>query len=91
MVRESTDDKIKNEYKEKYKDLNPDFIFSAPAYNMRSTEINAVIALNQLKKLDKNNKIRAKNLQIFLKNLDKKNMLLILIRPETLTMLLPFS
>ena len=72
MVRESTDDKIKNEYKEKYKDLNPDFIFSAPAYNMRSTEINAVIALNQLKKLDKNNKIRAKNLQIFLKNLDKK-------------------
>jgi CDP-6-deoxy-D-xylo-4-hexulose-3-dehydrase len=55
MVRESTDDAIKNTFKEKYSDLNSDFIFSAPAYNMRSTEINAVMALNQLKKLDKDN------------------------------------
>jgi CDP-4-dehydro-6-deoxyglucose reductase, E1 len=72
MVRESTDDSLKNKYKKKYSDLNPDFIFSAPAYNMRSTEINAVMALNQLKKLDKNNKIRAKNLGIFLENLDSE-------------------
>jgi CDP-6-deoxy-D-xylo-4-hexulose-3-dehydrase len=72
MVRESTDDRIKNAYSKKYSDLNPDFIFSAPAYNMRSTEINAVIALNQLKRLDKNNKIRSQNLKIFLKNLDTK-------------------
>lgn len=70
MVRESTDENIKSEYKKKYKDLNPDFIFSAPAYNMRGTEINAVIALNQLKRLDRNNKVRARNLRIFLKNLD---------------------
>lgn len=67
MVRESTDDRLKSDYKKKYGDLNPDFIFSAPAYNMRSNEIHAVMALNQLKKLDKNNKIRAKNLRIFLK------------------------
>ncbi len=72
MVRESTDDRLKSDYKKKYGDLNPDFIFSAPAYNMRSNEIHAVMALNQLKKLDKNNKIRAKNLRIFLKNLDRK-------------------
>lgn len=70
MVRESTNDSLKNAYKKKYGDLNPDFIFSAPAYNMRSTEINAVMALNQLKRLDKNNKIRAKNLRAFLTNLD---------------------
>lgn len=70
MVRESTDEHIKNEYKETYSDLNPDFIFSAPAYNMRSTEINAVMALNQLKRLDKNNKVRSQNLKIFLNNLD---------------------
>jgi CDP-4-dehydro-6-deoxyglucose reductase, E1 len=70
MVRESTDDRIKNAYKKKYSDLNPDFIFSAPAYNMRNTELNAVIALNQLKKLDKNNRIRAKNLRTFLESLD---------------------
>lgn len=72
MVRETTDDSIKNDYKEKYPDLNPDFIFSAPAYNMRSTEINAVMALNQLPRLNKNNKLRAKNLKTFLDNLDSK-------------------
>lgn len=72
MVRESTDDDMRSECREKHSDLNPDFIFIAPAYNMRSTEINAVMALNQLKKLDRNNKTRSKNLKIFLKNLDGK-------------------
>lgn len=72
MVREATDQKMKDAYKKEFPDLNPDFIFSAPAYNMRSTEINAVMALNQLKKLDTHNKIRAENLKIFLKNLDTK-------------------
>lgn len=70
MVRESTDERLKNEYEKKYGDLNPDFIFSAPAYNMRNTEINAVMALNQLKKLDKNNRIRSANLKMFLGKLD---------------------
>mgnify|MGYP001613094181 FL=1 len=70
MVRESTDDRIKNTYTEQYPDLNPDFIFSAPAYNMRNNEINAVMALNQLKRLSKNNRVRSRNLGVFLKNLD---------------------
>ena len=72
MVRESTDESIKNSYAKKYSDLNPDFIFSAPAYNMRSTEINAVMALSQLPRLDKNNTLRAKNLKLFLDHLDGK-------------------
>lgn len=72
MVRESTNEKIKRDYAKKYKDLNTDFIFSSPAYNMRNGEINAVMALNQLKRLDKNNKTRKDNLKIFLKNLDPK-------------------
>lgn len=72
MVRESTNEKIKKDYAKKYKDLNTDFIFSSPAYNMRNGEINAVMALNQLKRLDKNNKTRKDNLKIFLKNLDSK-------------------
>lgn len=71
MVRDSTDESIQKKYMQKYSDLNPDFIFSAPAYNMRSTEINAVIALNQLKRLDKNNRIRSQNLKSFLKNLNE--------------------
>ena len=70
MVRECTNEKIKKDYAKKYSDLNTDFIFSSPAYNMRNSEINAVMAINQLKRLDKNNKIRKDNLKIFLKNLD---------------------
>lgn len=70
MVRESTSDELKQSYWDNYPDLNPDFIFAFPAYNMRSTEINAVIGRSQLKRLDENNKIRTENLHLFLQNLD---------------------
>lgn len=70
MVRESTSDDYKRLYREKHSDLNPDFIFAFPAYNMRSTEINAVIGRSQLKRLNENNKSRTKNLELFLRNLD---------------------
>jgi CDP-6-deoxy-D-xylo-4-hexulose-3-dehydrase len=70
MVRETTADEIKRSYMEKYPDLNPDFIFAFPAYNVRPTEIGAVIGRSQLKRLDDNNKIRIKNLDLFLSNLD---------------------
>ena len=69
MVRESTSDQIKRSYWEKYPDLNPDFIFAFPAYNVRSTEINAVIGRSQLRRLDRNNQIRSENLKVFLDNL----------------------
>jgi CDP-6-deoxy-D-xylo-4-hexulose-3-dehydrase len=70
MTRESTSDHLKRAYVEKYPDLNPDFIFAFPAYNMRSTEINALIGRQQLKRLDKNNNIRRENFDLFLQNLD---------------------
>ena len=70
MVRESTSDELKREYLDNHQDLNPDFIFAFPAYNLRSTEINAVMGRTQLKRLDTNNKIRDENLDAFLCNLD---------------------
>ena len=70
MVRESTDPELQRSYLESHPDLNPDFIFALPAYNLRSTEINAVIGRAQLKRLDENNQIRKENLDLFLKNLD---------------------
>ena len=70
MVREADSESLKADYQKKYPDLNPDFIFAYPAYNMRPTEISAVIGLSQLQRLSKNNKIRSKNLKIFLSNLD---------------------
>lgn len=70
MVRESVGDELKTQYKQAYPDLNPDFIFAFPAYNVRSTEINAVLGRNQLKRLDANNEKRTRNLKRFLEKLD---------------------
>jgi CDP-6-deoxy-D-xylo-4-hexulose-3-dehydrase len=70
LVRESTSDELKREYRDKYADLNPDFIFAFPAYNVRSTEINAVMGRQQLKRLDTNNRSRTENLELFLQKLD---------------------
>lgn len=70
MVREASNNATKRKYAQENPDLNPDFIFAFPAYNMRSTEIGAVIGRNQLKRLDKNNLRRKRNFEIFLDNLD---------------------
>ena len=70
LVRESTSERLKTYYKEKYPGLNPEFVFAYPAFNVRSTEINAVIARNQLKRLDENNKKRVRNFKCFLDHLD---------------------
>lgn len=70
MVRELSSDSLKKEYQQRHPDLNPQFIFSFPAYNVRSTELNAVIGRNQLKRLDENNKLRYENYKLFLDNLN---------------------
>jgi len=72
MVRESTSDTVKDTYREQCSDLNPDFIFAFPAFNVRSTEINAVIGRNQLKRLDANIRRRTENLHLFLNGIDPK-------------------
>jgi CDP-4-dehydro-6-deoxyglucose reductase, E1 len=70
MVREAESTELKHAYSERHSDLNPDFIFAFPAYNVRSTEINAVIGRAQLKRLDDNNRLRSDNLELFLSHLD---------------------
>ncbi len=70
MVRESSSDELRHSYAERHPDLNPDFIFAFPAYNVRSTEINAVMGRSQIKRLDENNKLRTENLALFLESLD---------------------
>ena len=70
MVRESGNTKFEKSMIKKYSYLSPKFIFLYPAYNMRNNEISAVIGLNQLKRLSDYNLKRAKNLKIFLKNLN---------------------
>ena len=70
MVRESSCDELRRSYAERHPDLHPDFIFAFPAYNVRSTEINAVMGRSQIKRLNENNKLRSENLTLFLENLD---------------------
>ena len=71
MVREATDERLRSQYATTHPDLNPDFIFAYPAFNVRNTEIGAVIGRNQLRRLDKNNQKRIKNHEIFLEHLDE--------------------
>ena len=70
MTREMTDVSMRQQIIESNPDLNPDFIFLRPAHNFRSTEINAVIGLSQLKKLDSKNQERRENFDLFISNLN---------------------
>lgn len=70
MVREARSDELRRGYREKHPDLNPEFIFAYPSWNMRSSEINAIIGRSQLRRLDANNALRQRNLRLFLGGLD---------------------
>ncbi len=72
MVREATDEKIKQQFIDSNPDLSPDFIFAYPAYNVRGNEIGGILGLSQLKRLDENNEKRRQNLKCFLDNLDSE-------------------
>lgn len=71
MAREST--KFKD-YREKYPDIDPSFIFVTDGYNFRNHEICAVLAKSQLERLDEFIHIRRSNytryVQILNKHLD---------------------
>ena len=69
MTRE-TSQATQEKYQKKYPDLNPLFTFAVPGYNMRGTELNAVLGLKQISRLDSNIDIRVKNLKCWLDNLD---------------------
>jgi CDP-6-deoxy-D-xylo-4-hexulose-3-dehydrase len=70
MVRECGSEKMKLAYKIQYPQLNPDFIFAYPAYNMRNTDLGGILGLSQLPKLDENVKLRNRNHERFLSKLN---------------------
>ena len=71
MVREANNQEFEKKMIKKYVNLSPKFIFLYPAYNFRNTEIGAVIGLNQLGSLDKNNEKRKRNFKLFLQLINK--------------------
>ena len=72
MLRESGNKQYEKKIVKENKDLSPKFIFLHPTLNFRNNEIGAVIGINQLKFLDKNNLQRVKNFKLFLELLDGK-------------------
>jgi CDP-6-deoxy-D-xylo-4-hexulose-3-dehydrase len=72
MVREATSETLKERFYTEYPDLNRDFIFAYPGFNMRSTELNAILGLSQLPRLDENNMRRRENYAAFLNGLDSR-------------------
>jgi len=71
MVRESSATDVKDRYRKDNPDLNPDFIFAFPAYNVRNTEIGGILGREQLKRIDEIVKIRNRNHDVFLNHLNQ--------------------
>jgi len=70
MVRESTDPETRDAYRARHPDLNPDFIFAFPAFNVRNTEIGGILGRRQLKRLDSIVAQRTINQDLFLSLID---------------------
>jgi CDP-6-deoxy-D-xylo-4-hexulose-3-dehydrase len=72
LVRESPFIKTREKYMSEHPDLNEDFIFAFASHNMRSTELNAVLGISQLSRLDSYIEQRRHNFQLFMDNLDSR-------------------
>jgi len=69
MTREASPE-LRKHYELSNPDLNPLFTFAVAGFNMRSSELNAVLGLEQMNRIDYNIERRRENLDIWLKNLD---------------------
>ena len=68
MTREASPE-LRKTFEQSHPDLNPLFTFSVPGYNFRNQEINAVLGLEQLKRLDFNCEQRSKNFILWVNSL----------------------
>ena len=75
MTREVSNE-TQEEYKNKYPNLNPLFTFAVAGFNMRSTELNAVLGIEQMNRIDSNVEKRRHNFKLWLDNLDKNKFIL---------------
>lgn len=70
LVREMSSERFRKEAAALALDCDPEFIFSHPAYNVRPTELNAVLGRKQLPRMEYQNAARTHNLVVFLNALD---------------------
>ena len=69
MTREASS-QVQEQYERTRPDLNPLFTFAVPGYNMRNQELNAVLGLEQLKRLNYNCDKRRDNFKTWVDSLD---------------------
>lgn len=72
LVRAGSDPARQQRYFAAHPDLSEDFIFAFPAWNVRGTELGAVLGRSQLQRLDARNEVRRRNLALFLDGLDRR-------------------
>jgi CDP-6-deoxy-D-xylo-4-hexulose-3-dehydrase len=72
LVREIKNKELKKKEQDKYSDLNSEFIFRYAAHNMRPTELQGILGLSQLTRLDANNEKRSRNFKYFLEKLNSE-------------------
>ena len=70
LLRECSDADYRQNIEQSFPDLDPQFIFVMPGFNVRPTEIQAVMGRSQLKRLEENVAARGANLRLFLSALD---------------------
>ena len=71
MLRESSDKNFHQSWLERFPELNPDFVFLWPGWNMRGTEIGGILGLSQLPRLDNMIRKRNENHLRFLERIDQ--------------------
>ena len=69
MTREASV-QLQEQYERSRPDLNPLFTFAVPGYNMRNQELNAVLGLEQLKRLNYNCDKRRDNFKSWVDSLN---------------------
>lgn len=70
MTREGSQE-LQDSFVRDYPELNPLFTFAVAGFNVRSTEINAVLGIEQMNRIDSNVDKRRHNFKVWLDNLDK--------------------
>lgn len=88
LTREASKE-LQQEYQTNYPNLNPLFTFAVAGFNMRSSELNAVLGIEQMKRLDSNIEHRRKNLDIWLDNLDSSKFITFFTREGNSNFALP--
>lgn len=82
--------KFYDEAIQKNPDIDPSFLFLTDGYNFRNTELNAVLGIEQLKRLDSHIDIRRKNFDHFMKRLDPEHFYIPYNDPGNSSFVFPF-